>query len=417
MIGKGTAMDIWSLHRQGYSYREIGRRLRLDRRTVKKYVQSKEVPVYRRGARGSKLEPYRGMIRDWLGQEEYTAQRIHHMVVEQGFAGSYETVKRYVRQVKGERSRVAYLRFETEPGVQAQVDFGAYQVSDGERTTETLYLFALVLGYSRALYAELVTASTLPVFMECHQRAFGYLGGVPAEIVYDNMRNVVIRRLAGRVEWNPRLLEFAAHYRFKLVACPPYSPWVKGKVERPMDYVRESFWRGYRYVGVEQANLDLQAWLDHEANRRVHGTLHERIDVRWSREQIHLGRLPLRAFDTASCYWRKVSRDCVVTYAGNQYQVPHRLVGEQVLLKVRQGLLRVFWRDELVAAYRIPAERGQYLSQEAFREALRSDLEQHRRKYRRKPGKGKATLGLRDESGGTIRRDLREYDRVLAVQP
>ncbi len=420
MIERRSVMDIWTLQRQGYSHREIGRRLGLDRRTVKKYIVSQELPRYRGGPRGSKLAPYHGMIRDWLGQEDYTAQRLHRMVTEQGYAGSYETVKRYVRRVKGERSRVAYLRFETEPGVQAQVDFGAFQVGDDGTTSQTLYLFALVLGYSRAMYTELVAVCTLPVFLECHQRAFGYLGGVPAEILYDNMRNVVIRHLAGRVEWNGRLLEFATHYRFQPLACPPYSPWVKGKVERPMDYLREGFWRGYRFVGLEQANLDLRAWLAAEANRRVHGTVHERVDVRWARERAHLGALPLRAFDTSACYWRKVARDCVVTFAGNQYQqyqVPHRAVGQTVLLKVHREVVRVFWRDELLAVYRIPAGRGRYLTQAAFGAALRADADQQRRKYPRGRGKGKATIWLRTEAAGSLHRDLREYDRLLAVAP
>ena len=413
MIEKGAAMDIWSLHKQGYSYREIGRRLKLDRRTVKKYAEQQELPSYHRGRRKTELEPYHKMIREWLGQEEYTARRISRMVKEQGYGGSYETVKRYVRRVKGERERVAYLRFETEPGVQAQMDFAAFQVAGEGGMLRMLYLFIMVLGYSRVLYGELVDACTMPVFLECHLRAFGYLGGVPAEILYDNMKNVVIRRLAGRVEWNKRFLELAAHCRFKPVACPPYSPWVKGKVERPVDYVREGFWRGYRYTGLEQANRDLQAWLE-EANRREHGTLHERVDVRWEREKPHLGGLPRQAFDTSVCCWRKVSKDCVVTCGGNQYQVPHRLAGRTVAVRVRGDLLRVFWRDELAVSYRIPAGRGQYLSAPGLREALREDAAQQQRKHTGRRGKGKATIGLR-EDGGSIRRSLEEYDRVLEV--
>lgn len=416
MIGKGQVMDIWSLHRQGYSFREIGRRLKLDRRTVAKYVANGELPGYHRGRRASGLEPYQEMIRDWLGQEAYTARRLHRMVVEQGYGGSYETVKRYVRRVRGERARVAYLRFETEPGVQAQVDYGAFQVRAGEDRTETLFVFLMVLGYSRALYGELVAQCTLPGFLESHQHEFGYLGGVPAEILYDNMKNVVIRRLAGRVEWNAQLLSLAAHYRFKPVACPPYSPWVKGKVERPLDYVREGFWRGYRYMGLAAANRDLAAWLAGEANRRVHGTLHERVDVRWEREKPHLGALPLEAFDPSAVYWRTVAKDCVVTYGGNQYQVPHRLVGQTVVVKVRGDLLRVCWRDETVAVYRIPVGKGQYRSAPGLREALRDDAVQRARKYVHRRDKGKATIGLTDD-GSSLRRDLREYDRLLAVRP
>lgn len=284
MITKGATMDIWSLHRQGYSFREIGRQLKLDRRTVKKYVESGELPHYWRSPRESGLAPYHGMIRDWLGGEEYTATRIWQLVVEQGYTGSYETVKRYVRQVKGERARVAYLRFETEPGRQAQVDFGEMAVTGADGQPKKLFLFVMVLGYSRALYAELVERCTLAVFLECHQRAFGYLGGIPGEILYDNMKNVVVRRLAGGVTWNAKMMEFAAHYRFQPVACPPYAPWVKGKVERPLHYIREAFWRGARFGDLAGANRALWEWLTTTANRRLHGTVKEAVAARWERE-------------------------------------------------------------------------------------------------------------------------------------
>lgn len=111
----------------------------------------------------------------------------------------------------------------------------------------------MVLGYSRAMYAEVLERCTMKHFLECHQRAFGYFGGVPAEILYDNMKNVVIRRFTGGVKWNQRFFDFSLHYQFSPVVCPPYAPWVKGKVERPIHYVRERFWRdGAAAIGQDR---------------------------------------------------------------------------------------------------------------------------------------------------------------------
>lgn len=114
------------------------------------------------------------------------------------------------------------------------MDWGDFQVreANGQKTSK-VYLFVLLLGYSRAMYAEFVLRCTLEAFMDSHIRAFQYLGGVPGEILYDNMKNVVTRRRGRRAEFNGEFLHFAHHYQFQPVACAPYRPWVKGKVERP----------------------------------------------------------------------------------------------------------------------------------------------------------------------------------------
>jgi transposase len=138
--------------------------------------------------------------------------------------------------------------------------------------TTTFYAFVLLLGYSRAMYIEFVERCTLETFMDCHIHAFHFPQGVPAEILYDNMKNVVLGRENGKTVFNLEFLHFAHHYGYQPKACPPYSPWVKGKVERPMDYIRERFWRGYVYSSLPRTNEDVTVWIDETANRRIHGT-------------------------------------------------------------------------------------------------------------------------------------------------
>jgi transposase len=394
MIDKEECMEIWALKRQGFSNRAIARKLGIHRKTVKTYLGTHEFPAYRAVERKSSLAPYHGMIDDWLSTEDYQATRVHELVRQQGYAGGYETVKRYVREVKETRDRIAYLRFETMPGQQAQVDFADFQTIAANGDVQTLYMFVMVLGYSRHMYVEFVTRCTMTAFLDCHQHAFRFFAGVPSEILYDNMKNVVVRRHVGKAEFNATFLDFVAHYGYTPVACPPYSPWYKGKVERPIDYLRERFWRGYQYTDLARLNRDVQAWSVTVASERVHGTTKERVSSRFERERPRLGALPKRPYDTSEKVPRKVYKDCQVSFGSNRYVVPHTLAGKAVLLKIKHGLLRVYDDETLAAEYMIPEGKGRLLSHPEFYEALKKDQEQIRRKYRVPAGKARATRGL-----------------------
>lgn len=416
MIPKEGCMDIWSLRRQGYSQRQIARKLGIHRRTVKKYLEREEMPVYRKVKRESCLKPYQEMIRDWLKVDEYQATKVYEMIMLQGYKGSYDTVRRYAQKVKEERARVAYIRFETQPGQQAQVDFGEFLVSNPNGKDIKLYCFVMVLGFSRHMYVEFVERCTMPIFLDCHKNAFGYFGGVPGEIVYDNMKNVVIKHLVGKIKFNERMVDFACHYQYKPVACPPYSPWYKGKVERPIDYIRERFWRGYEYLGLRKANADMKKWLGTVAFERVHGTTRQKVSERFVAESVRLGRIPRRPYDTADTYYRKVEKDCRISFDGNFYVMPHKYVGKRILVKVTNGIMRVYQDNEMITAYRMGRNKGEVIAHPRFYEALRKDREQNRRKYRKPHKKGKATIGLRSHNNYLVDvqvRDLTVYEELL----
>ena len=313
-----------------------------------------------------------------------------------GYAGSYDTVKIYVRTIKEQKTRLAYARFETEPGLQAQVDWGDFQVQEPNGKTLTLYAFVMLLGYSRAMYVELVERCTLETFLDGHIHAFHFLQGVPAEILYDNMKNVVLGRENGKTVFNVEFLHFAHHYGFQPKACPPYSPWVKGKVERPMDYIRERFWRGYSFSSLSQANRDMIVWLEETANPRIHGTHRQLILGRWKEEIPCLGKLPLMDYDTSLKVFRKVYKDCQLSYNGNRYVVPYHVVGKKVMLKIKGTLIRIYHDQELLASYHEPETKNHLLSDPQFYAQLKAAKEQGEQKYAHH--KGKATRGLLNNS-------------------
>jgi len=416
MITREELMDIRSLAKQGYSHRQIAQMAGVHRATVKKYLGEGAVPVYRKTVRRSGLTAYHGMIADWLAQQEYRATRVYDLVQQEGYRGSYDVVRRYVKTVKEQRDRTAYIRFETMPGQQAQVDFGDFQVVEPDGTTSTVYCFFMVLGYSRHLYVEFLDHCTMTAFLACHQNAFGFFKGIPAEILYDNMKNVVIRRLAGVVQWNRTFTAFCAHYGYKPLAAPPYSPWVKGKVERPIDYVRERFWRGYQFRDIAGANRDIRQWLLTTAYRRVHGTTREQVGDRFEREQPQLGCLPRTPFDIAEKVWRRVYKDCQIAFGGNRYVVAHECVGHKVLVKVLEGTIRIYKDDQLVVVYQIPPGKGITVQDPRFYQRLAADKEQRHRKYPRfMGGKGKATRGLLADGlpYEVMRRSLTVYDQII----
>jgi hypothetical protein len=311
------------------------------------------------------------------------------------------------------------MRFETEPGFQAQVDFGAFQVENADGSIRTLYLFTMILGYSRKIYGELIDRCDLPTFLDCHIHAFDYFGGVADEILYDRMKNVYIGKVAGKKKFNSTLLGFALHYGFKPEVAPAYASWVKGKVERPYNFIREGFWRGYGFIYRSTANRDLIRWLE-KKDERVHGTTHEVVSLRFEREWPHLNLLPPKAFDTSYRVYRNVFKDCTVRFECNSYVVAHTLVGKKLLLRVKSKDMRIFDDDFLVVSYKIPEGKGHLVQDEKFYEALRKDKKMNARKYgngKRSKGRAKSTISpLKPRYDMDVEvRSTHIYDRVAGV--
>lgn len=390
-------MEILTLHRKGLKQRAIARKLGISRNTVKKYIDNPQLAFepFNSRLRTSKLDPFANNIKAWIEEDfEYKATWIYDRLFNMGFSGSYEIVKLKVRELKDDHQKVAYMRFETEPGYQAQVDFGEFQIERADGSVDKLYLFSMILGYSRRIYAEFIERCDLPTFLDCHINAFEYFGGVPEEILYDRMKNVYIGKIACKRKFNDTLMGFALHYGFTPKVAPAYAAWVKGKVERPYSFIREGFWRGYGFLCIETANLDLHGWL-RKKDERIHGTTHEVVSHRFKRERPHLNPLPPQPFDTSYRLYRKVYKDCTVRFEGNSYVVPHTLVGEQVILRVKNKTMRIFFNDRLVVTYDIPSGKGHLVQKKRFYEALKKDREMNRRKYGshgRRKGRAKYTI-------------------------
>ena len=284
MISLEEWVDIVALHRSGLSIKAIARHLGISRNAVRRALRRGGPPQRAPRTRVSKLEPFKDYLLARLAEfPELSAAALYEEISAMGYDGGLSILKEFTLPYR-RRRREPVVRFETPPGRQAQVDWAelGLHVLDEER--RRLHLFVMVLGFSRALYAEAVTAADSQTFLACHARAFAYFGGMPEEILYDNAKVVVLSRTASGPRFQPALLDFAGRYGFAPRLCRPYRAQTKGKVERSIGYLKDRFFVGRSFTGLEDLNAQLLAWLDAVANRRLHATTGERPVERLARE-------------------------------------------------------------------------------------------------------------------------------------
>lgn len=232
----------------------------------------------------SKLAPYEAIIDARLATyPELSAVRLFAEVRAAGYGGGVSQLQAYVRRVRPRAPVEPVVRFETAPGHQAQVDFAEFRFPWGKR-----YALLVVLGYSRLLWVQFYPRQTMATVMRGLEGAFAYVGGVPHELLFDQLKAVIQddeRPTGGKVLENPEFLRFAAHWGFTIRACRPYRAKTKGKVERPVHYLRHNFAYGREFLGDADLNAQTLDWLDGIANTRVHGTTHEVPRVRFEHEE------------------------------------------------------------------------------------------------------------------------------------
>ncbi len=288
---------------EGYSQTEIAELLGMSRRTIYRWIKSGELdrdleepPRYGpRPQKPRKLDLYREYVRQRLEDlPDLTATRLFREIRASGYTGGYGQLKEYVRAVRPKPPEVPVIRFETPPGKQAQVDFAHFRLPWGRR-----YALLVVLGHSRHLWFQYFPRQDMASLMSGLEEAFRFFGGVPEELLFDQMRSVVVKDLrpdGGPLVENGEFLRFAAHWGFRPRACRPYRAQTKGKVERPIRYIRQDFFYGRSFAGDADLNEQALQWLQSVANVRLHGTTGERPVDRLELEQKHLRPLPERPY-------------------------------------------------------------------------------------------------------------------------
>ena len=361
---RGLVM-ILELHQQGLSVSAIAARTGVDRKTVRKYIaRGLEPPVYGpRVPRARLLEPYEQFVRARLAAfPELSIPRLLREIRPQGYSGGLTVLGDFVRAVRPQPAPAFELRFETAAGEQAQVDFAHFKVvfEDEPDQVRIVWLFSLVLGHSRYLWARFVVHQDVQTVLRCHMAAFEHLQGVPRQILYDRMKTAVLGELEGEsIVYNPSLLALAAHYGFSPRACKPYRAKTKGKVERPFRYIRQDVFLGGRFGNLEDLNAQLAHWLATVANARVHGTTRQVVAEHFAQEQPSLRALPADVFNATLKLERRISHEGMVSVGGNLYSVPEGTRSRVVEVHTLAHEIRIFEAGRLIAVHAVLEGRGQ----------------------------------------------------------
>lgn len=316
----------------------------------------------------SSVQPYETVVQDLLKAKVEMQTIFRRLVQGHGYRGSYSSLKRFVHRLQPPVTEVCF-RMETPPGREAQVDFGGVPAVRDRRTgrQRSTYCFTMTLSHSRHQYSELVFDQKMETWIQCHQHAFEFFGGVPAEIVIDNLKAAVLKVHLHDPILSTPYTRLAQHYGLLVHPCRVRTPQHKGKVENGIHYVQRSFMAGREFLDLEDANHHLREWVLEEAGLRQHGTTHEAPLHRFHQAEAGaLQPLPVTPFALVRVTQGLVGRDTFVTLDGSYYQAPHQWVGHQLEVHVYQRTVQLYQGVTLLVTYERASRPGLRLTREDF---------------------------------------------------
>lgn len=365
-------------YRESWSQRSIACHLHVDPKTVKRAIEQETYQPKRKAPlRGSRLDPYKDTVRQLLDAHPHLTQvRLLQEIRARGYEGGISVLGDFVRSIRPAAKPEAFLQIDFPPGDAAQVDWahcGTIEI-EGERRRLSAFLF--LSCWSRYLYVEFTVSEKLEVFLACHVRAMEALGGVTRRALYDNLRSVVLAHVGREVRLNPRFLDFARHYSFVPVACNPYRPNEKGRVENAVRFLKRGFLEGREITDLERLNRQVSRWLADVANVRIHRTTKKRPIDLLEEERPLLWPLPVKSYDTRVVKAVKASPMCRVRFEGSTYSTPPTFAGRELTLKASDAEVSLYAKGEEVARHLRATARGQDIVDPAHVRAL---LERKRR--------------------------------------
>jgi len=347
--------SIQVLLERKWSHRRIARELGVNRETVSRYARQlgkEEVSISDKSDGSKPAKTITGKKSHCVGYEEailagldrgLTAQRIwQDLVVEKGFPGSDQSVRRYVKQLRGKQPERIW-RMECQPGEEAQVDFcSGYWLRDEQGRKKKVHVFRIVLSHSRKAYSQAVLHQDTETFLRCIENGFRHFGGVPAMLNLDNLKAAVLQADWYDPELNPKLVDFARFYGTAILPTRPRTPEHKGKVENSVGYIEKNALAGHRFASLLSINEHLFSWEKNIADQRIHGTTRKQVSKLFEIEKPHLKSLPMGLFPSFQEGPRMVHRDSYVSVARALYEVPVEHIGRQVWVRWDGRMVRIF---------------------------------------------------------------------------
>jgi transposase len=355
----------------GLGVRAIAKRLSMSRKTVRRMLdrerrRDRPPPA----PRPKLLDSYDAAIRTMLSQTpELKAPAVLERLRPLGYRGGVTIVRARLRALRPHAQREPFLTLHFAPGAALQVDWADFGFAL-PGCPRRVSAFVAALCYSRYLYLEFTLSQGMGAFLRCMERALRFFGGSTAIDIFDNMKTVVLVHTATTTVFNPRFLEYARTRCFGVAACNPGRGHEKGRVERPIGFVRERFWPGRRFADPLDLNAQAANWRDEFANRRVHEVTGKVPALVFDNEERRLLRpLPETPFNTDDVLSCGVTKTFRVRFDRNLYSVPPRLVGQTVLVRAHDEAVAIFLGPKQVAVHHRCWDVGQDIEHPSHRQA------------------------------------------------
>ena len=350
----------------------IADQLGIHHTTVDRVLCQAGMPKAERTRQASIVDPYHPMIIETLDKyPKLSAARLFVMAQERGYSGGSSQFRAHVARLRPRKPAEAYLRLRTLPGEQGQVDwahFGHLQIGRAKRA---LMAFVMVLSWSRQIFVRFYLNARMDAFLHGHVAAFESWGGLPRVLLYDNLRSVVVKRHGDTIQFNPTLLDLAAHYRFEPRPVAPGRGNEKPRVERSIRYVRENFFAARQWSNVDDLNAQAHAWCwGHSSNRPCAQDPRMTVTEAFETERAHLMALPHNPFPAEECVAVRVGKTPYIRFDLNDYSVPHTQVQRTLTVRASLNLVRVLDAGEVIAEHVRVYAKGEQIENPAHIEAL-----------------------------------------------
>ena len=362
-------------HGEEPNYAELARRYNCDYRTVKRYFEG-DGSLKERKKNPSKLDKFKEIIEDKL-ELGCTYASIYHFIKKLGYDGKYTIVREYANKVKVIKTKKATVRFETMPGLQAQVDWKEHlTMISREGEVFTVNIFLLVLGYSRLKFLKLTLDRNQDTLKEALVEGFKYIGGIPKEILFDNMKTVIDQSRSHFMDAvvNEDFYAFSKHMGFEVIACRAYRPETKGKVEALAKFTSRLQPYNHDFVSLDELN-EIVKMVNDDINHEISQATNEIPLTRHKNEKEYLLPLPraelLLNFLTKPLT-RIVTKESLITYQNNKYSLPPYYIGKTLTIKPSAVNLDIFDNGVLIMRHPLSNKKYNY-KKEHYIEILKSD--------------------------------------------
>lgn len=356
--------QIVTMNADGWSIRTLARHFEVSRNMVRRILRSHQAKrdeghdiLPKKLERTSKLTPFMPLMKSFIEEfPDITGVRMVEKLKDGGYDGGKTIVTDHLRVMRPKPKREPVVRFETEPGVQGQMDWSPYTIPFVKTGKSVVLCFSYILGFSRRQYIDFTTNRKFHTLIRRHQDAFSYFSGAPRTCLYDNEKTVVLRWEAGQPLYNPAFIAFITHYQCRPIACKPGRPETKGKIEAPFQYIEHNFLNARKagtraFQDIEDIRNCAKWWLENKSDVHIHDTTNRMpIELFMEQEKRSLHALPPHPYDSSEVALRVCRTDGFLEHDTNLYSVPYEYVADILTMKATEHEIFVYSPDlDLIA--------------------------------------------------------------------